>query len=194
MFIKVIEQIFTMAGTFEILIQNMNRLGFFQFLFPFLLALAIVYGLLQFALEKQLPKPARGLISLIIAFFVMLYSSWNVMIVTFFAELSGMWLVVSTGILFIIILLALTGTKPQDLMKGEKSKWTVILVLVFIGIVIFFGAGGAWLVNIPGFTMTSDFWTILFFIVILAIVIFWLGREDKGGTTPAAPAGGEKKT
>ena len=77
-------------------------------------------------------------------------------------------------------------------MKDKKAKWIVVLLIVFIGIVIFFGAGGAWLVNIPGWTATSDFWTVLFFIVILAIVIFWLGQEDKGGK-PAAAAGGEKK-
>lgn len=178
-------------GAFQILIQNMNRLGFFQFLFPFLLALAIVYGLMTWALEKQIPRAARGVISLIIAFFVMLYSSWNVMIVNFFANLSGIWLVVATGILFIVILLALAGQRPDELMKGAKAKWIAVLVLIFIGIVIFFGAGGAWLVSIPGWSANPDFWTILFFIVILAIVIFWLGQEKEGGEAPAA--GGTKE-
>lgn len=178
-------------GSFQILVQNMNRLGFFQFLFPFLLALAIVYGLLTWALKDQLPRSARGLISLIIAFFVMLYSSWNVAIVTFFANLSGMWLVAATGMLFIVILLALAGQRPQELLAGPKAKWVAVLVLVFIGIVIFFGAGAGWLLSIPGLYITSDFWTILFFIVILALVIFWLGQEEKGEGAPAA--GGEEK-
>ena len=177
-------------GAFQILVQNMMRLGFFQFLFPFLLALAIVYGLLTWALKEQLPRSARGVIALIIAFFVMVYSSWNVMIVTFFAEMSGMWLVVATGILFIIILLALAGQRPQELLQGKTAKWVTVLVLIFIGVAIFFGAGGAWLVNIP--VVNQDFWTILFFIVILAIVIFWLGQGEEGGA--AAPSGGEKKT
>jgi hypothetical protein len=178
-------------GAFGILIQNMNRLGFFQFLFPFLLALAIVYGLLKFSMKDKLPNSAMGVISLIIAFFVMLYSSWNVMIVSFFANLSGMWLVVATGILFIIILLALTGKTPEDLMGDSKAKWVIVLVLVFIGILIFFGAGGAWLVDIPTGVITSDFWTILFFIVILAIVVFWLGSEGGGKAAPSG--GGETK-
>jgi len=178
-------------GAFQLLIQNMSRLGFFQFLFPFLLALAIVYGLLKWAMKDRMPKSAVGVISLIIAFFVMVYSSWNSMIVTFFAEMSGMWLVIATGILFIVILLALVGFDIETLAKGEKSKWILVLLIVFIGIVIFFGAGGAWLVNIPGWTMASDFWTVLFFIVILAIVIFWLGQEEGGH---GGGAGGEKKT
>ena len=178
-------------GAFQILIQNMTRLGFFQFLFPFLLALALVYGLMRWGLKDQIPKSAAGVISLIIAFFVMVYSSWNTMIVNFFANLSGMWLVVATGLLFIIILVALTGYKPQDLLAGAKAKWIAVLVLVFIGIVIFFGAGAGWLLSVPGWTITSDFWTILFFIVILAIVIFWLGQGEEGGGAPAA--GGAKE-
>ena len=62
-------------GIFGTLVQNMASLGFFQFLFPFLLALAIIYGLLTFALKDRLPKSAMALISLILAFFVMIYSS-----------------------------------------------------------------------------------------------------------------------
>jgi len=178
-------------GAFYILLQNMSRLGFFQFLFPFLLALAIIYGLLSWALKEQLPKSARGLISLIFAFFVMLYTSWNTMIVSFFANLSGAWLVVATGLLFIVILFALVGYDVKKLTEGKTSKWALVLLLVFIGIVIFFGAGGAMLMNIPGWTMSSDFWTVLFFIVILAIVVFWLGQEEGGGAAPAG--GGESK-
>ena len=175
-------------GAFQILLQNMMRLGFFQYLFPFLLALAIVYGLMTWALKEQIPRSARGLIALIFAFFVMLYSSWNYQVVQFFSNALGDFLIVATGFLLVIILLALTGQRPTDLLKGEKAKWVTVLVVVFIGIVIFFGAGGAWLVNLP--TANTDFWTILFFIVILAIVVFWLGREE-GGETPAA--GGEEK-
>jgi hypothetical protein len=178
-------------GAFQILVQNMMRLGFFQFLFPFLLALALVYGLMSWGLKDQIPRSARGIIALIIAFFVMVYSSWNTMIVNFFANLSGMWLVAATGILFIVILLALVGQKPQDLLKGTTAKWVTVLVLIFIGILIFFGAGAGWLLNVPGFIVNTEFWTILFFIVILAIVVFWLGQGEEKEGAPAA--GGAKE-
>lgn len=171
-------------GIFGTLVQNMASLGFFQFLFPFLLALAIVYGLLNFALAKQLPKSARALISLIIAFFVMLYSSWNVMIVRFFAQMSGTWLVVATGLIFIVLLLAIAGFNVQEFLGDKKwGKWVLVLLLVAIGIVLFFGAGAGYLINVPGFVLSSDLWTVLFFIVILAVVLYFLGTEgDKGGS------------
>ncbi|NIO23016.1 MAG: hypothetical protein GTN38_03250 [Candidatus Aenigmarchaeota archaeon] len=169
-------------AAFDQLIQNMMNLEFFQFLFPFLLALAIVYGVLSWALKEQLPKSARGVISLIIAFFVMLYSSWNYMVVSFFANISGGFLIVGSGILFIIILMGLVGLRPEDLWPGKekgKSKWIVVLLVVFIGALIFFGAGGSWLVGIPGWAAGSDFWTIIFFVIILAIVVFWMGAEKE---------------
>ncbi|MEE9323651.1 MAG: hypothetical protein V3U72_03825 [Candidatus Aenigmarchaeota archaeon] len=172
----------------------MARLGFFQFLFPFLLALAIVYGLLRWALPEQLPKSATAVISLIIAFFVMFFSSWNIMVVNFFTNIAGEFLVVAVGLLFIVMLLAITGQRPQELLADTKAKWIVVLLVVFIGILIFFGAGAAWLINVPGFAIGSDFWTILFFIVILAIVLYWLGREEGGGAAAPAAGGEESKT
>jgi hypothetical protein len=178
-------------AAFDQLITNMMNLEFFQFLFPFLLALAIVYGLLSWALEKQLPKSARGVISLIIAFFVMLYSSWNYMVVSFFANISGAFLIVGSGILFIIILMALVGLRPEEMWPGGKegkAKWIIVLLIVFIGALIFFGAGAGWLVGFPAWAAGSDFWTIIFFVIILAIVVFWMGAEGEKKEEGAATA------
>ena len=175
-------------GIFGTLVANMSRLGFFQFLFPFLLALALIYGLMTWALKDRLPKSAKALIALILAFFVMVYSSWNVMIVNFFAQLSGMWLVVATGILFIVLLLAIVGFDVQDLTKGKFSKWILVLLFVAIGIILFFGAGGAWLVNVPGFAVSSDLWTVLFFIIILAVVLYFLAGEGEKKSEGAGAA------
>lgn len=180
-FIKVILIIINMADGFSLLIQNMQNLGFFQFLFPFLLALAIIYGLLAWALKEQLPKSARGVIALIFAFFVMLYSSWNTMVVQFFTQISGTWLIVASGILFVVILLAMTGFNVSDLMADSKSKWITVLLVVFIGAVIFMGAGGGLFLALP---ISSEFWTIIFFVIILAIVVFWFGQEGGGAAAP----------
>jgi len=183
--------LFQFGGAFPQILSDMQSMGFFLYLFPFLLALAIFYGVLTFALEKQLPKPARGLVSVIFAFFVMLYSSWNVMIVSFFANLGGMGLIVGSGILFIAILLGLMGFDIKNLTSGEgKSKWIFILFIILIGVLIFLGAGAGWLIDIPSWSTTSQFWTALFFIIILAIVVWWLGSgENSGGAAPAAKPG-----
>ncbi len=178
-------------GGLSTLVQNMQSMGFFQYLFPFLLALAIVYGVLIYALPKEFPKSAKGLISLIVAFFVMLYASWTSNVVQFLANISGYWLMVGSGVLLLFILLGIVGLKPADLLftKGKTEEgltgkgWILILVLLAIGVLIVFGAGIENVVGVPGWVGGSDLWTIVFFVVILAIVFYFMGKGE--GEKPA---------
>ena len=162
------------------MLQNMMSLGFFQFLFPFLLALAIFFGVIKFAAADRFPNSAAGLISLILAFFVMLFASQNPGIVGFFQNISGAGLIVATGLLFIVILLGVVGFKIQDVFKeGTHWRWAIVLVIIAIGIVIFFGAGPGFI--LPGFNVSSDWWTIIFFMFIMIIVLWFLSQGDKQG-------------
>lgn len=178
-------------GAFEQMIQNMQRMDFFQYLFPFLLTLAIVYGVLRWALKEQLPKSASALISIVIGFLVMLYGSWNTQIVSFLANISGYWLMVGSGLLFIVVMLGLVGIKAEEhILKEDKAKWILIAVIVFIGALIFFGAGGESVVKIPSVATGSDFWTIIFFIVIIAVVFLFLSQEGETKTKTETPRPG----
>ena len=174
-----------MADVFGTIVQNMMQMGFFQYMFPFLLALAVLYGILSWAMKDRVPKSAIGLISLILSFFVMLFVSANPGIVTFLMNISGYWLVVGSGILFILILLGLVGVKTEEhILKGEKGKWTLILAIIAVAILIFFGAGGQALVGVPSWAASSELWTVIFFIVVLAVVMAMVtgeGEKPKGG-------------
>jgi len=180
------------GSIFPNIISNMSNWGFFLYLFPFLLALAIFYGVLSFAAKDQLPKSARGLISVIFAFFVMLYASANPGIVQFFASLTGTGLIVATGLLFIIILLGVAGVPITHLVWGDKSnafvKWGIILILILIGIILFTGANVGGFIQLPTWISSSEFFTVLFFIFIIAIAVWWLGNEGE-----AAPKVKEEK-
>lgn len=178
--------IFQIGGVFPNLTQNLESMGFFLYLFPFLLALAIFYGILFWVFHSgenpKLPKSAIALISIILAFFVMLYSSWNTMIVSFFANLSGAGLIVGSGILFIAILLGLMGFNIEKLTDKEHSgrgRWVFIIGVLVIGILIFFGAGGASFGLIPAWSDNGEFLTALFVIAIIGLAVWWLGSEDK---------------
>ncbi len=182
--------LFQVGGVFPNLTQNLQNMGFFLYLFPFLLALAIFYGILYWVFcsgeKAKLPKSAVALISIILAFFVMLYSSWNVMIVQFLANLSGAGLIVGCGILFIAILLGLVGFNIEGL-TGEKAgrgRWVFIIGVIVIGILIFFGAGGDAFGLIPEWSNSGEFLTALFVIAIIGLAVWWLGSED-GGAAPA---------
>ncbi len=173
---------------FEQIIYNMEQMGFFRFLFPFLLTLAIIYGLLNWALGDRFTKTVNGLISLIISFFVMLWASANPGIVSFLMNISGYWFIAGSGILFILILLALVGVKTEEyFLQSQWGKWAFILVIVAIGAAIFFGAGGSSLVRMPAAAYSSQLWTIVFFVVVLALVLFILGSEKGGGEKKEKP-------
>ena len=179
-----------MADVFGTIVQNMMQMGFFQYLFPFLLALAVLYGILHWTMKDRMPKSAIGLISLILSFFVMLFVSANPAIVTYLMNISGYWLVIGCGILFIIVLLGLVGVKTEeDILKGEKGKWVLILVIIAIAVFIFFGAGGQALVGSPSWAASSELWTVIFFIVILAIVMAMIGGEKEKKTTTGGTQG-----
>lgn len=176
-----------MVDIFSTMIGNLQSLGFFQFLFPFLLILAISYGTLRYSLKNVLPKSAAGLISIIIAFFVMNYSGqYGIAVANFFTNLFGWGLIVASGILVVVILLGLLGLKiKEDITAKEKAPLSTIAFtvgVIFIGFLIFIGSLGAQL-GLPGIgtiTLTSDFWTIIFFIFILVVVLWFLGREEEG--------------
>ncbi|MBW1839255.1 MAG: hypothetical protein JRI49_04905 [Deltaproteobacteria bacterium] len=173
-------------------LNTMENMGVFLYLFPFLLALAIFYGVLHWTLEDRIPKSGISLISIILAFFVMLYSGLNQGIVDLLRNLSGAGLIVGSGILFAAILLGLMGFKISNLTSdaaGGKFKWVFILGIIVIAILIFFGAGGSAFGLVPELSNQGELWTIVFFIIVIAIVMWWLGEDGKSGGAP--PAGGK---
>lgn len=183
-------------STFGTLLGNLEHLGFFQFLLPFLLVLAIVYGVLRFALPETLDKSAAALISIVIAFFTMNYSGEvGFQFADFLTTYFGATSIVLAGILGIVIILGLAGIKVVDIFKVTsndkipKHIWVFFVLLAFIGYLVFLGAGGAQLVPIPsqvgGFS-NDEFTAIIFFVVILAVAVWFLGRKEEGGETKSA--------
>ena len=174
---------------FDNLVISMQSLGMFQYLFPFLLALAVFYGVLMYAMGDRIKKGPVGLISIILAFFVMLYANTNPMIVNFFATLGGTTLIVACGILVIAILLGLVGFRLNEVFGGKYSKWFLVFAIIIIGLIIYYGAGGGYLVNVPAFFISSDFTAVIIVIVIIAVAMWFMTRDEE----KAAPSGGGEK-
>jgi hypothetical protein len=163
---------------FENLVINMQNMGMFQYLFPFILALALFYGILEWSLGGRVKKGPIGLISVVLAFFVMLFASTNPMISGFFANLGGMTLIIGSGILVIIILLGLAGFQLNKVFEKGYMMWFFVFVLILIGLIIFFGAGGGYFVNVPSFFINSDFTTVVLVIVIIALAMWFMTRSE----------------
>ncbi len=162
----------------------MENMGFFQYLFPFLLAFAILYGVLKWVFKDKIEPRVVALISVVLSFFVMLYSAYNTWLYNFLANASGIWLGMATVLLFIVVLAALAGINLHDFLGEEKRSWLkylIVLVIAYVVIVSFLGTGmyGSYL---PFWLTSGDLWTVLLVIIILAIVFWFVGGEgEKGG-------------
>jgi len=162
-----------LANPFPAMVLGLEKIGIYLYLFPFLLTIAVTYGVLSYAMEKQLEKSARAVISVVMGFFVMLFSLWNPGIVVFFANAFGFTLIVAGGLLGIIILLGLVGIKFEDIYKNEKAKWLVTGTLILVGIVIFAVSAGSVIFG-EGFLESSEIWTIVLLIAILGFSAWFI--------------------
>jgi hypothetical protein len=163
------------------MVQNLQSMGVFLYILPFLLALAIFYGAISIAFKDKMQKSAMGLISIVLAFFVMLYSAWNPTIVMFLASLSGSGLLIASGVLFVIIVFSLIGFDFKTIFLGKEGKgvnWISVLAVVFVFILIFFGAGAGNLLPLPSWSGSSELWTAIFFIAVIGMAMWWMTRKE----------------
>ncbi|MCX6814430.1 MAG: hypothetical protein NTY20_02170 [Candidatus Aenigmarchaeota archaeon] len=165
-----------LMNPFPAMILGLEKIGVFLYLFPFLLTLAVTYGVLSYSLEKQLERSARALISIVMGFFVMLFSMWNPGIVVFFANAFGFTLIVGSGLLVIIILLGLIGIKPEDLTKNEKSKWILTGAIILIGVIIFAVSAGSAIFG-TNFLESTEILTIAMLLAILGFSAWFITQS-----------------
>lgn len=171
-------------GLFETMVQNMQRMEFFQYLFPFLLAFALLYGLMQWVFKENLGgRRVHTLIAIIISFFVMLYSSYNTWLYTLLTSVSGVWLGLATVALLLVLFAQLLGLNIQSILGGAGGtkypwiKWIILLIIVWIFLSAVLGYAGmtAWL---PYWLTGSDVWTVLLVVVIIGAVFYFVGGES----------------
>jgi len=182
-----------MADPFETVITNMQRLGFFRFLFPYMLTAAIFYGLLR---KSQIFGPpeknimVNGIVSLVAAFMV-----WSYPIIAgvdIQLQLAAFFVQGTIAVLVIMIGLMITGmfapaNLPEHLSKKMGGKmWGGIIILgLLIGAGIFVSSG---LINVffPSLNIgeipTDMIWSIVFLVfmvAVVAVIVFAVGREEK---------------
>lgn len=160
---------------------------FFTYALPWLLTFAIVYGFLQHYKIPQ-SKSARGVISIVLAFFVMPIAA---PVMAFIRQIGASMMVIVTGIIFFLVLLELTRTKlgahGEGVMEGaeeerrgvieEHTKTFGVIVLVIL-VLIFWGAGGFKAVGLGNMIPMVN-WPTLFFLGIMALAVWFMaGREE----------------
>lgn len=160
-------KIVDIMNPFELLVMNMNAMGFFGFLLPFIFVFAVVFGLLLKSNFLGDNKNIMGVLSLIIAFFVVGYG--GPVMATFFTNLLGMAAIILAGILVIALLLTMTGGDITKLMSGKAA----MVVVAGIGLIVFFLALGA----ATGAILSESTMAVGFVIIFMTIAIYFIARK-----------------
>lgn len=150
---------------FELLVQNLNELGFFGFLLPWIFVFALVFALLLKAKLTE-DKKIIGVLSLVIAFFVVGYG--GPALGNFFVNIFGMAAVVLAGILVILIFVAMSGADVTKLANKE-----IAAVLVAVGVVLFIIALGS-----MGVSMNNDVMAAVFLVIVMAIAVMFIAKNS----------------
>ena len=178
-------------ATIADVIVRAQEFGIFEFYLPFIIMLAITFGILQKAKIFGDPAASRSarninvILAVSISLFVMVYTPAGITLSQFLAALFGQTLVVILSMLSILMMvffvLPILGVK-MELKRGVK---VLVLIIVAIGIAIFISTGGTALfpgitwgqfpqlptVLIPGLTL-QDLALVVLGVLTIAILIF----------------------
>ncbi len=169
-----------MAGIADVMSMT-SQSSFFIYVIPWLLTFAIVYGILG---HYKVPKSnsARTIIALVIAFFIMPIAG---PVVTVLGQLGMGMLILFAGVLFIMILLEITGTRRVGTdEKGEKVTKKITehhyksfgVAIAILVVMVFIGAGGlAYL----GYSAPAINYPLVFFVGIIVLIIWWMVKEGE---------------
>jgi len=157
-----------MADPFTTLVANLNALGFFGFLLPFIFIFVVVYALLlktKFVDDQKI----IGVLSLVFAFFVVGYG--GPVLANFFVNLFGLATLILAGILIIVLFIAMAGGDASKILTGKAA----IAALVGIGVIIFMVAAGG-----LGVAISDSVIGIIFVIILLAAAIMFVTGKNGG--------------
>jgi hypothetical protein len=160
-----------MANPFEIMVSNLRDLGFFGFLFPWVLMFALTFGLLLKSKALGEDKRVMGVVSMVVAFFVIGFG--GPALGTFLTNAFGLATIVLAGILITILFVAMSG---YDVTKFADAK-VIALVGVAIGLVVFFMALSSIGVKV---NLSDPLLSTLFVIIVLGVAVWFIAGGSGG--------------
>ena len=153
-----------MADPFTILVANLNSMGFFGFLLPFIFTFTVVFALLYRSKWVDNNR-INGVIALVFAFFVIGFG--GPMLANFFVNLFGLAALIIAALLVIVLFIAMSGGDASKVL-GNNGTYAV---LAGIGIIIFWTALGSF-----GVRISDSVIGIIFVIIVLAIAMVFITK------------------
>ena len=168
-----------MAGILEQLVLNLNQIGFYGFVLPFLLVFGLVFGLLARTKLLGESKGPAGIVSLAIAFFVTAYSG----IGQYFIALSGIGGMLLGALLIVVLFFVMLGFQmPSDQKPLEffTSGW-FLASLAVLGVILFLVLQGATMTSI---SLSPEAMAAIFVVIVVVLAMWFVTRPEKTNKPP----------
>jgi hypothetical protein len=162
----------------ETMLLNLRESGFMLILL-WLLTLSIVYGILSHIKMPQ-SLPARGVIAIVSAFMVLLAAAAGA-VATFISNLITASVMIAFGIMIVMIFIEISGTKMGGEHVFSKHPRWVVATLVLLLVLVFIGAGGLGLLNIPSIVISDPMLAMAFFLIVMAVAVWVMFKGTEGG-------------
>ena len=158
----------------EDMIAGLRAAGF-QLVLLWLLTLAITYGILS---HVEIPKSmsARGVISISLAFLVLLAAAAG-QAATFVSNLVTASILVAFGLMFAVIFIEIAGAKHEGKHVLAMHPKFFGVAIIILAILIFIGAGGLGILNLPSISITTPTTALIFFLLIMAAAVWVMHKE-----------------
>jgi len=169
-----------MSDLFTPIIQQLDRLGFFNFFFPWLIAVAVMYAILKKSKILGESVIINGIVSLAVAFLILGFPvlsgiSWGSAWSTFFAQSMIFILIFAIG----FIMASLFYPDLPKMLIEQFTRRTTLWVMLGLGIALFITSGlvgtlwfGTTKPPEPGApTVPSDVITILTGVILLVVIL-----------------------
>ncbi|MEA3229685.1 MAG: hypothetical protein U9P44_02110 [archaeon] len=166
----------------EVLIGNLNTFGFYDFFFPFLLFVAIFFGLLQKykVFGESDTKALDGIISICISFFIINYTAIGL----YFSTLFAIGASIIGAMLVGVIILGMVGIDVGKKLGSDKNNTVALPIIAAVGLVIvslFLYASGLYDDYLKGYapTINDDTLITLVGIVFVMVVFYIITKNSK---------------
>ncbi len=166
-------------------VGNLEKLGFYDFVLPWLLFFALIFGILNKVEVLGKDKKINSIIAAVIAFFIVNFTPVGG-ISAYYSTLFGVWGMVGGVLLVLVLFIGVLGYKPGDLtdVKGKDDKqkypWAkplIGLVLVVFAYLVYMQAVGV----AAALTLSGDTLTLIFVGIFILLVLWFAvsgGNEE----------------
>lgn len=187
-----------MAFDFNVFLSNLNSMGFYSFVLPWLLFLTIFFVIIEKApiwptgpvmdTDGKTPKKDKDgkelkgrnankkiaiLIAAILAFFTVNYPLNGIPMATILSDMFGGTAVYVAGLTVVILFFGLGGLNAEEMFGTSKgAKTGLAFVLLLLAILVLAATG------FPIIALDASTWTLIFVAVLIGGAMLFLG-EDK---------------